>query len=181
MGYLTVIMGCMFAQKTTELLKRIRRYESIGYTVMVVNYAHDTRYGSNCISSHDIDQHPAKPLHALRDISETDLSGVNVLIIDEAQFFPDLYEKVTQWADTLPLHIVVCGLDGDSERNMFGDMLRLLPHAEEVVRLNAYCSKCLDGTLAHFSKRIIATQEQIAIGGKDMYIPVCRKHYLEAA
>jgi thymidine kinase len=178
MGYLTVIMGCMFAQKTTELLKRIRRYESIGYTVMVVNYAHDTRYGSNCISSHDIDQHPAKPLHVLDELTDSDLSGVNVLIIDEAQFFPDLYVNVKRWADTLPLHIVVCGLDGDSERNMFGDMLRLVPHAEEVVRLNAYCSKCRDGTPAHFSRRIVATPEQVAIGGKDMYIPVCRKHYL---
>ena len=178
MGYLTVITGCMFAQKTTELLRRIRRYESIGYSVKVINYAHDTRYGKNCISSHDIDQHPATPLHTLGDLTDSDLSGMNVLVIDEAQFFPDLYSTVTRWADTLPLHIVVCGLDGDSERNMFGDLLRLLPHAEEVVRLNAYCSKCRDGTVANFSKRIVACAEQVAIGSNDMYVPVCRRHYL---
>jgi thymidine kinase len=172
-------MGCMFAQKTTELLKRIRRYESIGYKVAVVNYAHDTRYGTNCISSHDIDQHPARPLQRLDELDPVaDLSSVNVLIIDEAQFFPDLYERVTEWCDTLPLHIVVCGLDGDSCRRPFGRLLDLVPHAEEIVRLNAYCSSCRDGTLAHFSKRIAASEAQIAIGGKDMYVPVCRKHYL---
>jgi thymidine kinase len=178
MGYLTVITGCMFAQKTTELLRRIRRYESIGYTVKVVNYARDTRYGENCISSHDIDQHPAQPLHVLGELSTADLSGVDVLIIDEAQFFSDLHDCVVKWADTLNIHIVVCGLDGDSERNVFGDILRLIPHAEEVVRLSAYCSKCRDGTAAYFSKRVVATPEQVAIGGKDMYMPVCRTHYL---
>lgn len=168
----------MFAQKTTELLRRIRRYESIGYTIKVINYAHDTRYGTNCISSHDLDKYPATPLHMLSDVG--DLSGVNVIIIDEAQFFPDLYESVTKWADTLPIHIVVCGLDGDSERKPFGDILRLFPHAEEVVRLSSYCAHCRDGTPAYYSKRIDATAEQIAIGGKDMYAPVCRKHYLSA-
>jgi thymidine kinase len=61
---------------------------------------------------------------------------------------------------------------------MFGDLLRLLPHAEEVVRLNAYCSKCRDGTVANFSKRIVACAEQVAIGSNDMYVPVCRRHYL---
>lgn len=178
MGYLTVIAGCMFAQKTTELLKRIRRYESIGYNVLVVNYKHDTRYGTGVISSHDIEQHPALGLTQLSEITEhAQLEKYQVLVIDEAQFFGDLYEKVTMWADTLPLHIVVCGLDGDATRKPFGDILRLVPHAEEFVRLNAYCSYCRDGTLAHFSKRIVASAEQVLIGAADSYKPVCRAHF----
>ncbi len=178
MGYLTVIAGCMFAQKTTELLKRIRRYESIGYKVLVVNYKHDTRYGTNVISSHDIDQHPALGIGHLSEISKhANIEDYQVLVIDEAQFFGDLYEKVTMWADTLPLHIVVCGLDGDATRKPFGDILRLVPHAEEFVRLNAYCADCRDGTLAHFSKRVVASSEQVLIGAADSYKPVCRKHF----
>jgi thymidine kinase len=177
MGYLTVIAGCMFAQKTTELLKRIRRYESIGYKVLVVNYKHDTRYGTGVISSHDIEQHAALGLTTLSGLSD-ELDECQVLVIDEAQFFPDLYEKVTEWADTRDIHILVCGLDGDAGRSMFGDVLRLVPHAEEFVRLNAYCAYCRDGTLAHFSKRIVPSAEQVLIGAADSYKPVCRRHYL---
>jgi thymidine kinase len=179
MGYLTVIMGCMFAQKTTELLKRIRRYESIGYKVLVVNYKHDTRYGTGVISSHDIDQHPAHGLTCLADLpKQVNLADYQVLIIDEAQFFGDLHECVTVWTDTMHLHVVVCGLDGDAERKPFGDILRMIPYAEEVVRLNAYCADCRNGTLAHFSKRVVASAEQVLIGAADSYKPVCRAHFL---
>jgi thymidine kinase len=178
-GYLTIIMGCMFAQKTTELLKRIRRYESIGYKVHVVNFHHDTRYGNNCISSHDIDKHPATPLAELGDLSDEEIGKYNVLVIDEGQFFPDLFKKVTEWVDKFKIHVVVSGLDGDSERRPFGDMLRLIPHAEEIVRLNAYCAKCRDGTVAHFSCRLKPSKEQVSIGAADQYAPMCRKHFLE--
>jgi thymidine kinase len=112
------------------------------------------------------------------------LSDFDVVVIDEGQFFPDLFEKVTSWADTQPLHIIVCGLDGDSERKPFGDMLRLIPHAEKVERLTAYCAECRDGTIAHFSKRFVkpalpTTDGQVAVGAGDMYRPVCRRHFLE--
>jgi thymidine kinase len=100
-----------------------------------------------------------------------------VVIIDEGQFYGDLYEKVRVWADTLPIHIVVTGLDGDSDRKPFGDILKLIPLAEEVERLSALCSVCKDGTLAHFSKALILKEEQVSIGGANCYVPVCRKHY----
>ena len=185
MGHLTLIMGCMFAQKTTELLRQIRRFQSIGYKVLVVNYEADTRYGENCIASHDVDKHPAVCVASLQQLEEKMcLSDFDVVVIDEGQFFPDLFEKVTSWTDTQPLHIIVCGLDGDSERKPFGDMLRLIPHAEKVERLTAYCAECRDGTIAHFSKRFAAaaaaTQEQVAVGAGDMYRPVCRRHYLQS-
>lgn len=180
MGYLTLILGCMFAQKTTELLRRVRRYRSIGYKVMVVNYKHDTRYGESCIASHDIDKVPALAVERLADVPEEALGDHKVLVIDEGQFYPDLLEKVAAWADRFAdLHIVVSGLDGDAERRPFGQMLQLVPHAEEVMRLSAYCSRCADGTLAHFSKKIAgATGEQVEIGAADKYIPVCRRHFL---
>jgi thymidine kinase len=179
MGHLTLLIGCMFAQKTTELLRRIRRYKAIGYNVLVVNFVGDTRYGTNKIASHDVDSYDAICVKWLQDVAHQVESGTyQVVIIDEGQFFNDLYAYVTKWADKLPIHIVVAGLDGDSNRNPFGDMLRLIPQAEEVERLTAFCAYCKDGTEAHFSKRISRTVEQVEIGGGDSYVPVCRKHYL---
>lgn len=172
----------MFAQKTTELLRRVRRYKSIGYKVLVVNYIGDTRYGKECIASHDLDTETAKCVHTLQELDKDVRSGnYQVVAIDEGQFFGDLYEFVTQWADELPIHIVITGLDGTSERTPFGDMLRLIPHAEEVERLTAYCSECRDGTIGVFSKYVGKTQKDnngVAIGGAEAYRPVCRKHYL---
>lgn len=181
MGHLTVIMGCMFAQKTTELLRRIRRYRSIGYSVLVINYADDTRYGTDCIASHDIDKFPALTVKQLADVPEEALGSHRVLVIDEGQFYPDLVEKVAAWADKYDdLHIVVSGLDGDARRRPFGSLLELIPHAEEVVRLSAYCATCANGTVANFSKKITGGEEQVEVGAADKYIPVCRRHYLAA-
>ncbi len=172
----------MFAQKTTELLRRVRRYKSIGYKVLVVNYVGDTRYGRDCVASHDKEVEMASCVGALQDVEDLVRSGeYNVVAIDEGQFFGDLFERVTVWADELPIHIVIAGLDGTSERTPFGDMLRLVPHAEEVERLNAFCSECRDGTIAVFSKYFGAARKDehgVAIGGAEAYRPVCRKHYL---
>ncbi len=182
MGYLNVLIGCMFGQKTTELLRRVRRYKSIGYKVLVINYIGDTRYGKDCIASHDKDIEKAVCVDKLEDVNELVQSGeYKVIAIDEGQFFKDLYKYVTKWADELPIHIVVAGLDGNSEREPFGDMLRLIPHAEEVERLSALCSVCVDGTIAVYSKyvgNILKNENGITIGGNDLYKPVCRKHYL---
>jgi len=182
MGHLSIIIGCMFAQKTTELLRRVRRYQSIGYRVLVVNFAADTRYGTNRVTSHDREFEEAVCVGTLAEVQELLETGqYQVLAVDEAQFFPDLYERVTKWADTLPLHIVLSGLDGTSERAVFGDLLRLIPHAEEVERLTAFCSVCRDGTVATFSQRIVASQETVAIGGAESYRPVCRRHFLASS
>lgn len=182
MGHLSLIIGCMFAQKTTELLRRVRRYQSIHYRVLVVNYVADTRYGQNRISSHDKEFEEAICVDRLSVLEDEVRSGqYQVLAIDEGQFFPDLYEKITQWADELPLHIVISGLDGTSDRNPFGDMLRLIPHAEEVERLTAFCVVCKDGTLGTYSQYRHGKKEDdqsVAVGGSEMYRPVCRKHYL---
>jgi len=170
----------MFAQKTTELLRRIRRYKSIGYEVLVVNYAKDTRYGSNKIASHDVDTYHATCVDHLAEIdAEIRKQTYKVLVVDEGQFFDDLYTYITSWADELDIHIVVAGLDGDSERKPFGDILRLVPHAEEVERLTAFCAVCRDGTPATYSRCFILKEGQVAVGGGEIYKPVCRRHYLE--
>ena len=81
--------------------------------------------------------------------------------------------------DTYSKHVIVSGLDGDSERKPFGDILRLIPHAEKVSKLSALCLECNDGTEAFFSKRLIYEDmsSQISVGSNDKYIAVCRKHF----
>ena len=74
---------------------------------------------------------------------------------------------------------MIAGLDGNFKREPFGDILRLIPHAESVVKLHALCMKCRDGTKASFTKRIINSEDNILIGTSSEYIPVCRKHYNE--
>ena len=179
MGRLSIILGCMFAQKTTELLRRIRQYKAIGYSVLVINYAGDTRYGTDKIISHNTDSYDALCVSSLEAVTHLVESGTyQVILIDEGQFFKDLYDYVVKWADSLPVQIVVAGLSGDSDRKPFGDILRLIPCAEETLHLTALCAVCKNGTLAHFSKCIKADKvEQVVIGGADTYIPVCRTHY----
>lgn len=182
MGCISLIIGCMFAQKTTELLRRVRRYKSIGYKVLVVNYIGDTRYGDKCIASHDKEVEKAVCIDLLKSVDTLVRSGeYNVIAIDEGQFFTDLYDYVSTWADELNVHIVISGLDGTSERKPFGDIFRLIPHAEEVERLSAFCSVCRDGTIATFSKYFGEAPKDkngVAIGGAESYQPVCRKHFL---
>ena len=205
MGKLTVILGCMFAQKTTELLRYIRRYRSIGQSVLVINSHHDVRYGTGKIISHDHDNYEeALITESMSELDEEIRSGAyDVIAIDEGQFFPDLYDYVSRWADECPVHIIVAGLDGTFQRTPFGHMLCLIPHAEEVLRLSALCIRCGDGTKAIYSKRIVTDQGQgeeerqkatetevhitvekvetvVQVGSSESYQPVCRRHYLES-
>lgn len=182
MGHLTVIVGCMFAQKTTELLRHIRRYRSIGFRVLVVNYSHDTRYGTDIIASHDLDTIPATSVERLGELPEDIATAYDVIVIDEGQFFGDLRDKVCQWVDNNDkLQVVVSGLDGDASRRPFGQMLDLIPVAETVLRLSSYCAVCRDGTSANFTKKIGGTQDAtVEVGAGDKYIPVCRRHWLSS-
>jgi thymidine kinase len=183
MGRLTLLIGCMFAQKTTELIRRIRTYRAIKKRILVVNYTKDNRYGQNCISSHDKEKEYALNIEKLAEIDQwIRLSNYEVVAIDEAQFFPDLYEYITKWSDETPIHFIITGLDGTSDRQPFGDLLRLIPYAEEVERFTSLCSICCDGTVAIYSKYIGNQQknpeQSVVIGGAELYQPVCRKHYL---
>ena len=188
MGHLTIILGCMFAQKTTELMRWIHRYRSIGYEVLVVNSHRDTRYSSEKgeIVTHDEKREEARMLCTLAEVDKEVRSGrFRAVAVDEGQFFPDLFSHVSRWADEVEgLHVAVAGLDGTFQREPFGDMLRLLPHAEEVMRLSALCSVCRDGTKAIYSRKKGAVgavgavgEEVLCVGASETYEPVCRRHY----
>jgi thymidine kinase len=76
-------------------------------------------------------------------------------------------------------HVICVGLDGDSERRPFGDILKLIPYCDSIEKITSLCSECSDGTPALFSYRSFETEDQVAVGAESMYKPLCRKHYLQ--
>jgi thymidine kinase len=181
MGKLELIIGPMFASKSTELISTINRYISIGMSVLVINNHLNSRYGTSKISTHDKKIYEGCfNLQYLKDIYKLEqYPKINVIVIEELQFFPDAYNVITNILDTTDKIVIAAGLIGDSERNPFGDVLRLIPHAETLKHLTAFCKKCNNGTIGQFTKRLSNNKDTIAIGSDDMYITVCRKHYLQ--
>ena len=176
-GKLELVIGNMFSGKSTELIRRLRCEQVIHKKCLVVNYFGDNRYNNtNSIATHDNLTTNAIKLQYLRDLPINDF---DTLFIDEGQFFNDLFEVVKDLVDNHFKHVIVSGLDGDSNRNKFGSILDLIPLADEVHKLRAYCTICCDGTYGSFTKKIIKNNDiQIDIGGSDKYLPVCRYHYL---
>lgn len=180
MGRIELILGCMFSGKSSELIRRIRRYQSIHKKVLCINYINDTRYGENNIITHDQTKEKAIFISKLDVLLQNpDFNEADIIAINEGQFFPDLYDMVTLIADNYNKTVIICGLDGDFNRQPFGDILKLIPHAEDLCKLSALCGVCNDGTNAAFTKRITKSTETVLIGGSESYIPVCRKCYNE--
>jgi thymidine kinase len=175
MGKLEIFLGPMFAGKSTEIIRRIRKMKFIGKKILVVKPQIDNRYNEDKITSHDYE---TADCIIVTNLSELNVKDYNTIIIDEGQFFNDLKEYVISWVDIFDINVVIAGLDGDFQRQPIGQMLELIPYADSCIKLNALCSKCKDGTNASFTHRIIHSNEQILIGGSDTYIPLCRKCYL---
>ena len=106
-----------------------------------------------------------------------DYQSANLVILEESQFFTNLYETVLKLVETDSKHVIVVGLDGDYQRKPIGEVLQCIPIADTVTRLTAYCSVCRDGTLAPFTARKSNDLTQILVGGLESYMPVCRKHF----
>jgi len=174
---ITLYIGCMFSGKTSELIRRINRYKSIQKKVLFVNYIEDIRYGSDNIYTHDKIGCEGIYLHKLSSLIEK-VDKYNVFVINEGQFFEDIYTISIDLCERYGKDVLICGLDGDFKRQTFKyNLLNLIPYADNVEILTAYCSICKDETPARFSKRISNETEQKVIGSSN-YIPVCRKHYL---
>jgi thymidine kinase len=179
MGSITLIIGCMFSGKSTEIMRLIKRYKVLKKKILIINHKSDQRYATDSISTHDQQQIECEMVDSLMPIKQTEkYRESHVIVIEEAQFFTDLFDFTTGAADNDHKTVIVAGLSGDFNRNPFGDIQRLIPHAENITKLSALCVKCGDGTLAHFSKRIdVTNQDQTLVGTTSEYIAVCRKHY----
>lgn len=179
-GKLTIILGCMFSGKSTELIRLIRRYRSIDKNVMVIKHSIDHRYDSSHVTSHDQEKIESVMITDLSNVKDRpEFKTADVIVVEEAQFFNELYNHVIYWVDTLKKNVIVAGLDGDYNRQPFlnGELLKLIPVCDEIKKLTGYCQIC--HCEAIFTKRVNTdTTDQIVVGSKDIYIPVCRKHYL---
>lgn len=177
---LELILGPMFAGKTSALQSIIRRHEALGIKCAVYKPVSDARYGGDFyIYSHDQTKVAALPITYLTQQQGYEPYTVSKLIvIEEGQFFEDLYEFVLKAVERDGKHVVVGGLDGDCFRKPFGQILQLIPLADRVTKLTSLCASCADGTIGLFTFRKNESKEIVEVGGPEAYAPLCRKHYL---
>ena len=180
---LEIIIGPMFAGKSSALLSRIRRSKAIGKNVMVITSSLDKRYSVEpALTSHDKESVAAVAVAKLMSCLQDDDSQreailkADLIIIEEAQFFPDLRDFV-DLVLVLNKNLVVCGLDGDTAARPFGQVLDCIPLADSVVKMTALCERCGDGTAAIFTglRSLGSAEGQIKVGASETYIPLCRR------
>lgn len=176
LGTIEVVCGSMFSGKTEELMRRLRRAKIAGQVVEVFKPKIDTRYDERCIVSHDQNNIESTPVDSSANIllmvGEADVVG-----IDEAQFFDQGLVSVVQKMADLGIRVVIAGLDMDFRRQPFGPMSELCAIADSVDKIHAICMEC--GRLANYSYRLVNGDQQVMLGEKQEYSPLCRKCYLK--
>lgn len=170
----------MFAGKTSSLIRRIQLESGNGRNVAIIKSSKDTRYGLDSIVTHDGTKLPCWALSNLSSFKQKfgvdAYDQLDVIGIDEAQFFDDLYDFCREAADHDGKTVIVAGLDGDYLRKSFGSVLDIIPLADSITKLNARCEIC--GKNAYFTLRKTQDKQVELIGGVDVYMPVCRQHYV---
>jgi thymidine kinase len=182
-GSVHLILGPMFAGKTTRLLERVKQLEeSVNANVLLLKSDKDTRYAKDKVVTHDGRGRECFPVKSLELAVVVETVGVekwnecNVVAVDEAQFLTNLYEFCRVAADEHNKIVLVAGLNGDFKRETFGEVQETLPLCDSVTKLTAKC-KC--GRPALFSKRIVDVGDgQELVGGADKYLPACRRCFL---
>jgi thymidine kinase len=190
-GYLQLFIGSMYSGKTSKLLDIYKQCKFCNIPVTIINHVIDNRYHNTMVSTHDQAMAPCLQASELNDLwsdngykksgEKKDLCPHNavrdsdVILINEGQFFPDLYDVVVDMLNCNK-KVYICGLDGDFERKKFGQILDLIPLCDKVTKLTSLCSQCKDGTPGIFSMRLTNETAQTVVGS-DNYIPVCRKCY----
>ena len=178
-GYLELIIGPMFSGKTTYLLSLYKQYQLSNMKTCVINYADDRRYDDTMLSTHDKVMIKCNNTLSLKSFLTDDIiREYDVFLINEGQFFDDIFESVSELVDRRNKMVHVCGLDGDFNRNTFGMLLRLIPLCDKITKKKAICTKCANGTKAIFSHRL-TNEQSVKVIGSSNYIPLCRTCYLQ--
>lgn len=178
---LTVVIGPMFSGKSSYLISSIKKYQEINWPVYTITSSFDKRYSTDPkIMNHNKEGYKVnKSVLSLFEVaSDKEYLESKVVIIDEGQFYQDLVEFVLESIEIYEKHVIVAGLDGDAMRKPFGKILNIIPYADNIVKLKAYCKKCSNGTEALFTSKKIQGTKVVDIGGADKYEAVCRKHYI---
>ncbi|MCB0668895.1 MAG: thymidine kinase [Saprospiraceae bacterium] len=173
-GWIEVICGSMFSGKTEELIRRLKRAKIANQEVCIFKPATDIRFSAERVVSHDENYLMSTSVAESKDILEID-DRVQVVGIDEAQFFDLRLTEVCQSLACKGVRVIVAGLDMDYLGKPFGPMPFLLAVAEYITKVHAICSHC--GNLATHSYRLSAEKEQVLVGEKDLYEPRCRVCY----
>lgn len=176
-GWIEVICGCMFSGKTEELIRRMRRAEFAQQAVEIFKPRMETRYSEDEVVSHDRRSIPSTPIPHSSQLPLLS-AGIEVVGIDEAQFFDDELPNVCQTLAANGTRVIVAGLDLDYLGRPFGPMPQLLALAEHVTKVHAICVKT--GGLAHHSYRISDSDALVELGETDLYVPLSRGAFVEA-
>ena len=171
-GWIEVICGSMFSGKTEELIRRLKRAQFAKQKVEIFKPAIDTRYHEEMVVSHDANEIRSTPVPAAENIRIL-AQGCDVVGIDEAQFFDDEIIAICNDLANSGIRVIVAGLDMDFSGKPFGAVPDLLAVAEYVTKVHAICVSC--GALAQFSHRLVHEKDQLLLGEKNHYEPLCRK------
>ncbi len=176
-GWIEIICGSMFSGKTEELIRRMKRAKFANQKVEIFKPAIDVRYSEEEVVSHDAHAILSTPVETSDSILL--LTGdVDVVGIDEVQFFDENIVNVCQQLAGRGVRVICAGLDMDYLGNPFGPMPQLMAVAEYVTKVHAICVKC--GNLAHHSHRLSASNKLVELGEKDTYEPICRHCFNKA-
>jgi thymidine kinase len=170
-GWIEVICGSMFSGKTEELIRRLRRAQFANQKTEIFKPLLDTRYDESAIVSHNANSIPSTPVEHASNILLY-ASEVEVIGIDEAQFFDEELISVAQQLAARGSRVIIAGLDMDYLGKPFGPMPQLLSVAEYVTKVHAICMQC--GDLASHSYRTTASDSKVLLGEKESYEPRCR-------
>ena len=174
LGWIEVICGSMFSGETEELIRRLKRAQFANQNVKIFKPQTDVRYDVKKVVSHDSNAIDSFPVSSASKILEL-IEGVEVVAIDEAQFFDDSIVEVCNQLANNGLRVIVAGLDMDFKGKPFGPMPNLMAVAEFVTKVHAICTKT--GNLAHYSHRITNDDELVLLGEHKEYEPLSRGAY----
>ena len=175
-GWIEVICGSMFSGKTEELIRRMKRAQFANLKVEIFKPSIDVRYSEQEVVSHDANAIQSTPVESAQNILLM-ASDVDVIGIDEAQFFDAGIVDVCRELANSGVRVIVAGLDMDYMGKPFGPMPALMATAEYVTKVHAICVRC--GDLAHHSHRLTAEDKQVVLGAHDTYQPICRHCFKE--
>jgi len=175
-GWIEVICGSMFSGKTEELIRRLKRVKIANLKAEIFKPAIDVRYSEDSVVSHDANEIMSTPVSSSQNILLLS-QDVNVVGIDEAQFFDEEIVNVCEILARKGVRVIVAGLDMDYKGRPFGPMPQLLAIADYITKLHAICVKC--GNIAAISYRKVSKDAQVLLGEKETYEPRCRKCYYE--
>lgn len=173
-GWIEVVAGSMFSGKTEELIRRLNRAKIAKQKVEIFKPKVDTRYSDDEVVSHNSNAIRSTPVETAANILLLS-SDVDVIGIDEAQFFDEGLADVCNELANQGIRVIVAGLDMDFQGKPFGPIPGLMATAEYVTKVHAVCMRC--GNLAQYSHRLSDTDKLVLLGEKDAYEPLCRVCY----